>query len=86
VRRRDLIAAIGVPRMLAVLDYHSTIEQAAATATRCGVGTLVLTHLVPAPPIGSPAEEAWAEQAAAGFGGEIVVARDLTAVEATARS
>ena len=79
--RRDLIETIAVPRMLDVLDYHSTIEQAADTATRLGVGTLVLTHLVPAPALDSPDEQAWADQAASGFDGEIVVARDLTAVD-----
>ena len=80
--RRDQIEAIGVPRMVDVLDYHSTIEQAAETATRNGVRTLVLTHLVPAPPPDSPAEAEWAALAAEGFDGEVVVARDLTVVEA----
>ena len=80
--RRDLIQAIGLPRLLDVLDYHSCVEQAAETAARLGVGTLVLTHLVPAPPIGSPAEQEWADLAAAGFDGGVVVARDLTAIEA----
>lgn len=79
--RRDLIEAIGVPRLADVLDYHSTIEQAAETAARGGVGTLVLTHLVPPPPMRSPAEQEWADLAATGFGGTIVVARDLTAIE-----
>jgi ribonuclease Z len=80
--RRDQIEAIGVPRMLDVLDYHSTIEQAAETATRNGVRKLVLTHLVPPPPPDSPAEAEWAAMAAEGFDGEVVVARDLTAIEA----
>jgi ribonuclease Z len=80
--RRDLIAAIGLPRMVDVLDYHSTVEQAADTAGRQDVRTLVLTHLVPAPPPGSPDEEEWAALARRSFAGEVVVARDLTAVEA----
>ena len=42
----------------------------------------MLTHLVPAPPPGSPAEAEWAALAAEGFNGEVVVARDLTVVEA----
>jgi ribonuclease Z len=79
--RRDQIEAIGIPRMVDVLDYHSTIEQAADTATRNGARTLVLTHLVPPPPPDSPAEAEWAALAAEGFDGEIVVARDLTSVE-----
>ena len=40
--RRDLIETSGIPRLVDVLDYHSTIEQAADTATRQGVGTRVL--------------------------------------------
>lgn len=79
--RRDLIEAIGLPRMVDVLDYHSTVEQAADTASRSGVGTLVLTHLVPAPPVGSPTEEEWSALAADRFDGTVVVARDLTAVD-----
>ena len=80
--RRDQIEAIGIPRMVDVLDYQSTIQQAAETAARQGVRTLVMTHLVPAPPPDSPAEAEWAAQAAEGFDGEIVVARDLTVIEA----
>jgi ribonuclease Z len=80
--RRDLIETSGIPRLVDVLDYQSTIEQATDTATRQGVGTLVLTHLVPAPPVGSEAEAEWAALAAGGFDGEVVVARDLTTIEA----
>ena len=80
--RRDQIEAIGIPRMVDVLDYHSTIEQAAQTATRNGVRTLVLTHLVPPPPPDSPGEAEWAALAAESFDGEVVVARDLTTIEA----
>ena len=49
VVRRDLIEPIGLPRLTDVLDYHSSVEDAARTAARNGVGTLVLTHLVPPP-------------------------------------
>jgi ribonuclease Z len=80
--RRDLIEAIGLPRMVDVLDYHSTVEQAAETARRQDVRTLVLTHLVPAPLAGSPTEQEWADLAATTFAGDVVVARDLTAVDA----
>lgn len=80
--RRDLIEALGIPRMIDALDYHSTIEQATETATRLGVGTLVLTHMVPAFAPSSADEEDWAALAAQGFGGDIVVARDLSSVEA----
>ncbi len=78
VVRRDLIEAIGVPRLLDVLDYHSLVEDAARTAARAGVRTLVLTHLVPPPAPGT--EDEWSAQAVAHFGGEVVVAADLTRV------
>jgi ribonuclease Z len=79
VIRQDLIEAIGLPRLIDVCDYHSTVQQAAQTAARGGVGTLVLTHMVPAPAPGD--EQAWVDLAAAHFDGEIVVASDLTRVE-----
>jgi ribonuclease Z len=79
VVRRDLIEMIGLPRLTDVLDYHSSVPDAAQTAERNGVGTLVLTHLVPAPAPG--AEQEWIDQAAAHFGGRIVVASDLLTLE-----
>jgi len=78
VVNRALIEAIPVPRLQDVLDYHSSVEDAADTAARAGVGTLVLTHLVPAPAPGT--EQAWVTQAAARFAGEIVVGADLTSI------
>ena len=80
VVRRDLIEPIGLARLTDVLDYHSTVEDAAETAARAGVGTLVLTHLVPAPP--PDAEHEWADAAPAPhFAGTVVVARDLLTLE-----
>jgi ribonuclease Z len=84
VVRRDLIEAFGLPRMLDVLDYHSSVPHAAQTAARNGVGCLVLTHLVPAPAPGSEAE--WLAQAAEHFGGEVVLATDLLTLEVGAGS
>jgi ribonuclease Z len=81
VVRRDLLEPIGLPRLTDVLDYHSTVQDAAQTAHRAGVGTLVLTHLVPAPPPG--AEEEWAALAGEHFAGVVVVANDLTTCEVT---
>lgn len=78
VIRDDLVHAIGLPRLVDVCDYHSTVEQAADTAQRAKVGTLVLTHCVPPLPPG--AEEEWRAMAAATFTGEIVVAADLDRV------
>jgi ribonuclease Z len=80
VVRPDLIELIGLPRLLDVLDYHSSVQQAAETAQRNGVATLVLTHLVPAPAPTEAAEQPWIDQAAAAFDGTIVVARDLAMV------
>ena len=75
VIRRDLLEPLHVPRLNDVFDYHSTVEDAARSAARGGVGTLVLTHLVPAPR--PEAEQEWSDRARAHFDGTIVVARDL---------
>ena len=40
--RKDIIGAIGIQRLVDTLDYHSSVEEAAQTAARNGVGTLVL--------------------------------------------
>jgi ribonuclease Z len=75
VIRADQVQAIPVPRLLDILDYHSSVEQAAETATRGGVGTLVLTHYVP--PIAPGAEDEWRALAAAHFAGPIELGDDL---------
>ena len=79
VVRRDQIEALGLPRLLDVLDYHSSVPDAAATARRAGVGILVLTHMVP--PVQPGSEQEWIDQAAAVFDGEVVLAADLTTIE-----
>ncbi len=79
VVRRDIIEQIGLPRLTDVLDYHSSVEDAARTAARNGVATLLMTHLVPAPAPGS--EQEWTDRAAVHFGGEVIVAADLLGVE-----
>ena len=63
-------------RFLDILDYHSTVEQAAQTAQRAGVNTLILTHYVP--PIQPGQEDEWRSIAARHFSGEIVLGDDLT--------
>jgi ribonuclease Z len=78
VLRTDMIGAVPNPRLQDVLDYHSSVEDAAKTATRAGVRTLVLTHYIPGMPPGT--EDAWRELAAAHFDGEIVLGDDLTTV------
>ncbi len=79
VIRNDLIEAIGIPRLMDIRDYHSTVQQAAQSAAAAGVRTLVLTHMVPAPPPGEGQD--WADMAAEHFDGEIVVAEDMTRLE-----
>jgi ribonuclease Z len=79
VIREDIIRNLPFPRLQDVCDYHSSVEQAAQTATRAGVETLVLTHQVPPP--GPDDDDAWRELAAGHFGGRVVVGRDLVSLE-----
>ncbi len=79
VVRRDLIEQFGLPRLMDVLDYHSSVADAARTAARNGVGTLVLTHPVPSPAPGT--EQEWLDQAAAHFDGDVVLAHDLSTID-----
>ena len=79
VVRDDLVRLVSNARFQDILDYHSTVQQAAQTASRAGVGTLVLTHYVPAMARG--AEDEWRAIAAEHFGGAIVLGDDLTSDE-----
>jgi ribonuclease Z len=79
VVRRDLIEQIGLPRLTDVLDYHSSVPDAASTAERNGVRSLLLTHLVPPPASGT--EQEWLDQAATNFTGEVLLASDLLTTE-----
>jgi ribonuclease Z len=82
VVRPDLVMSVPSARFHDVCDYHSSCEQAGATAARGGVAMLVLTHQVPPPTPGT--EQEWIDQArSGGFGGEIVFANDLTVVDLT---
>ena len=78
VLRDDIVKLVPMQRFQDILDYHSTVEQAAQTATRAGVRTLILTHYVPG--IGPGQEEEWRAIAAAHFAGDIVLGDDLTSV------
>jgi ribonuclease Z len=80
VLRDDLVRMVPMPRFVDTIDYHSTVVQAAQTAARGGVHTLVLTHQVPTPAAGSADE--WIAIARAHFDGEIVFGEDLTSVSA----
>jgi len=79
VIRDDLVRLIPNARIQDILDYHSSVEQAAETATRACIRTLVLTHYVPSMQPGQ--EDDWRARAAAHFAGDIVLGDDLTAVE-----
>jgi ribonuclease Z len=79
VLRADLVRAIPNPRLQDILDYHSSVEDAARTATRAGVRALVLTHYIPG--IAPGTEEEWRALAALHFGGRIVVGDDLTTID-----
>jgi ribonuclease Z len=79
VIRADLVRSVPSARLQDILDYHSSVEDAGRTAAEAGVGTLVLTHYVPALQPGQ--EDEWRALAAAHFDGPIVLGDDLTAVE-----
>jgi ribonuclease Z len=78
VLREDLVRMVPVQRFVDTIDYHSTVEQAAQTAARAGVATLVLTHQIPTPAPGSADE--WVAIARTYFDGEIVFGEDLTEI------
>lgn len=76
VLREDLVQMVPMQRFKDTIDYHSTVTQAARTAARAGVRTLVLTHQVPTP--GAGAADEWIAIARAEFDGEVVFGEDLT--------
>ena len=80
VIRKDIIANLPMQRIKDTLDYHSSPEEAAQTATRCGVGTLVLTHYVPPIPTGGSGDD-WKALASEHFSGVVELGDDLHRVE-----
>ena len=78
VIRKDLIEQVPVQRLLDILDYHSSPQEAGETAQRAGVGTLNLTHFGPAPAPGDL--DQWTALAASTFGGTVVAGDDLHTV------
>jgi ribonuclease Z len=76
--RKDLVEQVPVQRLTDILDYHSSVEQAAATAARAGVQTLVLTHYVP--PLTAGTEDQWRALAAGEFSGRVELGDDLLRV------
>ena len=83
VIRKDILTHVPQQRIKDVCDYHSSVQEAAATAARAGVGTLIMTHYVPA--IAPGQEEQWRALAATEFGGRIELGDDLHRVEVPAR-
>jgi ribonuclease Z len=81
--RKDILIHVPQQRVKDVCDYHSSVQEAAATAARAGVGTLVLTHYVPA--IAPGQEEQWRALAATEFNGQIELGDDLHRVQVQAR-
>lgn len=79
VIRKDLVDKMPMQRIRDICDYHSSVEQAAATAARAGVGILILTHYVPAIEPGQ--EDDWRALAATVFDRQIELGDDLLRVE-----
>ena len=79
VIRKEVVSAIPIPRVLDTLDYHSSPAEAAQTAARAGMRTLVLTHYFPPPAAGD--DDAYRALAAEHFDGRIEVGDDLHRVE-----
>lgn len=79
VIRKDVIENIPLQRMQDTLDYHSSPEQAGDTAARAGVGTLVLTHYVPA--LTPDTVDEWRSRAATHFDGDVELGDDLHRID-----
>ncbi len=79
VIRKDLVEQMPQQRIRDICDYHSSVEEAAATAERAGVGILVLTHYVP--DIAPGQEDDWRALAATRFSRQIELGDDLHRVE-----
>src|SRR4029453_13111910 len=74
VIREDLVRQVPNIRFQDIVDYHSTVEDAARTPARAGVRTLVLTHCVP--PMAADQAGDWRALAAQHFAGDIVFGDD----------
>ncbi len=76
VIRKDIIANVPLQRMQDTLDYHSSPEEAAQTAARAGLRTLIYTHYVPPIPAGGAGDD-WRALGAEHFDGTIELGDDL---------
>jgi ribonuclease Z len=77
--RADIVRQIPNARIQEILDYHSSVEQAADTAQRCRVGALILTHYVPPQP--TAMLEQWRELVSPIYPGTVVIGDDLLTYE-----
>ena len=77
VLRRDFVELLSGEMAQDILEYHSSVVDAAQTATRVGVQRLAMTHMVPAPRPGQYPE--WIG-AAEHFDSEIIIGDDLTTI------
>jgi ribonuclease Z len=75
VLRRPLIERLPAGRLREILNYHSSTEDAAMTAQRAAVKTLVFTHMMPEPFPGT--EQDWINDAKQHFDGDVIVGTDL---------
>jgi len=77
--RFELIEALPTERQF-VLGYHADTRLIGRQAAELGVGTLILTHLIPAPRSNEDRERFVDDVRGGGFEGELIVADDLTTV------
>jgi len=78
VIRRDVVELIPNEMLQDILDYHSSVEDAAQTASRAGSERLMLTHMVP-PPTAEQYPD-WIARAAEHFAGEVFIGDDLLTI------
>lgn len=78
VIRPGLVELIDNDMIQVIVDYHSSVVDAAKTAARVAVQRLVLTHMIPSP--GPGQEREWLDAAAEHYDGEIVIGGDLTTI------
>jgi ribonuclease Z len=85
VIRKDILANVPLQRMQDTLDYHSSPEEAAQTAAKAGLDTLIYTHYVPPMPQSGTADD-WRALGVAHFAGTIEIGDDLHTVAVSPRS
>ena len=79
VLRRPLIENIPAQCLREILNYHSSTEDAAQTAARAGVKTLVFTHMMPNHMRGT--EQDWINDAKPLFDGDVILGEDLQRID-----